>query len=177
MDANPLEAMIAELKPLFEDLLSLQIQIREKISKYADGKHLKGHELVGWLGEIYVKLLLGGTLVHDRHEHDVEVIGNWRVSVKARRGKNAGWRQTSPIARFEGEGCPTHLAFVHLHNDYSLDRISLFEWKHLCATNRFIPHSVRGTFRSYIFTVDEKRDCEFIIYDASRSGGNGTPNR
>ncbi len=114
---------MSELKPLFGELFSLQIRIREKVSKYADGKHLKGHELVGWLGEIYVKLLLDGTLVHDRHEHDVEVIGNWRVSVKARRGKNSGWRQTSPIARFEGAGCPTHLAFVHLDDDYSLDRI------------------------------------------------------
>lgn len=47
INPNALEAMVSELKPFFGELFLLQIRIREKVSKYADGKHLKGHELVG----------------------------------------------------------------------------------------------------------------------------------
>lgn len=67
-----------ELKPLFNDLFALQIQIREKLANYADEKSLKGYEIVGWLGEIYVKLLFDGHLVDDelalsaRHVADCE---------------------------------------------------------------------------------------------------------
>ena len=69
---NPasVSALEQECKALFTELATLQNQIREKLSGYADGKHLKGNELVGWLGEIYGKLLLDGKLVHDREEHD-----------------------------------------------------------------------------------------------------------
>jgi len=35
-------------------------------------KTLKGNELVGWLGEIYTKIVLNGHLVDDSYEHDVE---------------------------------------------------------------------------------------------------------
>lgn len=154
-----------ELKPLFNDLFALQLQIREKLANYADEKSLKGYEIVGWIGEIYVKLLFDGHLVDDRYEHDVETRTGWRISVKTRKGKGAGWKQSSPIPKFEGEGCPTHLAFVHLHDNYSLDRVWLFEWHQLCEATRFIGKNVRGKFRSYVFKLDETKDKEFVIYE------------
>lgn len=46
-----------ECQALFTQLAELQKKIREKVSVHADGKNLKGNELVGWLGEIYGKLL------------------------------------------------------------------------------------------------------------------------
>jgi hypothetical protein len=51
-----------ECKSLFTVLSSLQSTIRDKLTAYADGKTLKGNELVGWLGEIYGKLLLESAL-------------------------------------------------------------------------------------------------------------------
>jgi hypothetical protein len=166
MNYVAVNAMAANFKPRFEQLFSLQVNIRDELKGYADGKNLKGYELVGWLGEIYVKLLVNGRLVHDKHEHDVETSDGWRISVKARKGRGSGWQQTSSIPKLEGDDCPSHLAFVHLQDDYSLDRIWLFEWPYLCSNNRFTPHIVRGNLRSYIFKLDEKRDHGFVIYPA-----------
>ncbi len=120
---NPiaLEKLEAECQSLFIRLAGLQTEIREKVSAHADGKTLKGNELVGWLGEIYGKLLFNGTLVSDREEHDFVTNDGWRVSVKARKGWKSGWKQTRAIPKIEGDECPTHLLFVHLNDDYSID--------------------------------------------------------
>ncbi|MFM7070385.1 MAG: hypothetical protein ACKO38_01145 [Planctomycetota bacterium] len=153
----------SDCKALFLQLSQLQCQIRTKLATYADDKNLKGNELVGWLGEIYAKLILGGQLVDDSEEYDV-IVGDMRVSVKARKGSKKGWHRSSAIPRIEGEGCPTHLLFVHLKDDYSLDRIWLFEWNTLVRAGRFTSHKVRGTHRSYVFHIDERKDEEFVVF-------------
>jgi len=153
-----------ECESLFVKLFSLQCQIREQLATYADGKNLKGNELVGWLGEIYGKLLLNGRLVDDRNEHDF-VSCDWsRVSVKTRKGRSSGWRRTSAIPTINGNDCPTHLLFVHLNDDYSIDRMWLFDWQIILAANRFKEHVVREEHRSFIFTIEEKKDEKFIVY-------------
>jgi hypothetical protein len=163
---NPVSvsALEQECKALFTELASLQNKIREKLFTYADGKKLKGNEIVGWLGEIYGKLLLDGNLVHDREEHDFVCPDGSRVSVKARKGFGTGWQRTSAIPKLDGPQCPTHLLFVHLHDDYSIDRIWLFPWSDLATKGRFKSHTVRGSHRSFIFTLDEKKDKEHVIY-------------
>ena len=163
---NPVSvsALEQECKALFTELASLQTQIREKLSAYADGKALKGNELVGWLGEIYGKLLLDGKLVHDREEHDFVCTDGSRVSVKTRKGFGTGWQRTSAIPKLDGSQCPTHLLFVHLRDDYSIDRIWLFPWSVLATKERFKSHTVRGLHRSFIFTLDERKDKEHVIY-------------
>ena len=163
-DAVDLAALEAQCRPLFGELASLQAKIRTMLTQYADGKTLKGNELVGWLGEIYGKLLLNGTLVHDREEHDFICVDGSRVSVKARKGFGRGWRKTSAIPKFASETCPSHLLFVHLSDDYSIDRIWLFTWSALVKANRFKQHVVRGEHRSYIFTLDEMKDKANVIY-------------
>jgi len=137
--------------------------IKQELSGYADGKTLKGDEIVGWLGEIYGKLLLGGTLVSDDEEHDFEV-GDWRISVKTRKGFGSGWKRTSAIPKIEGEDCPTHLMFVHLNNDYTIRSIWLFPWKCLLENGRFVEHVVRGEHRSYYFTINPERDRDYLIF-------------
>ena len=126
----------------------------------------KGNELVGWLGEIYGKLLLNGRLVHDREEHDFVCVDDRRVSVKTRKGFGTGWRRSSAIPKIDGKTCPTHLLFVHLNNDYSIDRMWLFVWPVLVKTGRFTKHVVRGTHRSFIFSIDEAKDKENVVYGA-----------
>jgi hypothetical protein len=165
---NPasVSALEEDCKALFTELAALQSKIREKLSGYADGKHLKGNELVGWLGEIYGKLLLDGKLVHDREEHDFVSADGALVSVKTRKGFGTGWQRTSAIPKFDGPQCPTHLLFVHLNDDYSLDRIWLFPWSALATKERFKSHTVRGSHRSFIFTLDEKKDKDYLIYGA-----------
>lgn len=146
-----LNSLKSELSEHFEQLLRLQAQVKQSLIPHADDKTLKGYELVGWLGEVYVKLLYDGRLVNDKLEHDVETKWGRRISVKTRRGDELGWKQSSAIPKFEGESCPTHLAFVHLRNNYRLDRIWLYSWADLCASNRFKQKFVRGEFRSYHF--------------------------
>ena len=98
---NPIRvsALEQECRALFTELASLQDKIRVKLNAYADGKTLKGNELVGWLGEIYGKLLLDGKLVHDREEHDFVCADGSRVSVKTRKGFGTGWQRTSAIPK------------------------------------------------------------------------------
>jgi len=157
-----------ECQALFSELAALQKRIHSKVVAHADGKTLKGNELVGWLGEIYGKLLFDGKLVDDREEHDFVTIDGRRVSVKTRKGWGLGWKQSSAIPKIEGTDCPTHLLFVHLNDDYSIDRIWLLEWSHLLANERFKKHMVRGSQRSFIFAVHEQKDKAHVVY--SRDG-------
>ncbi|MEK6408905.1 MAG: hypothetical protein AABN34_18435 [Acidobacteriota bacterium] len=158
----------AECQALFSELAALQRKIREKVVVHAGGKNLKGNELVGWLGEIYGKLLFDGTLVDDREEHDFLSNDGSRVSVKTRKGWNQGWKQTSPIPKIEGSECPTHLLFVHLNDDYSIVRMWLLDWSHIVAADRFKKHMVRGSQRSFIFSIDEEKDKAHVVYRKNR---------
>lgn len=80
-NARAVGELEAACQPLFSQLAVLQKEIRDKLLDHADGKHLKGDELVGWLGEIYGKLLYDGTLVGDGEEHDFISNDCRRVSV------------------------------------------------------------------------------------------------
>lgn len=158
----------AENQTLFSELTAIQKKIRSRLTALADGKNLKGNELVGWLGEIYGKLLLDGKLVNDREEHDVVASDGRRVSVKTRKGWGQGWKQTSAIPKIEGDDCPTHLLFVHLNDDYSIDRMWLLEWGQLLAGGRFKKHVVRGSQRSFIFAIHEEKDKALVVYGSNR---------
>lgn len=159
-------AIEEECRSLFVELATLQAKIREKLVVHADGKSLKGNELVGWLGEIYGKAFFDGKLVHDREEHDFVCTNGWRVSVKTRKGTNIGWKKSSAIPALKGKSCPTHLLFVHLNDDYSLDRMWLFEWASLVESGRFQAHKVRGVHRSFLFSIDEVKDKPYVVYPA-----------
>lgn len=165
-NSTDVSALEQDCSALFSELVSLQDKIRFKLSAYADDKTLKGNELVGWLGEIYGKLLLDGKLVHDREEHDFVCPDGSKVSVKTRKGFGTGWQRSSAIPKLDGAHCPTHLLFAHLHDDYSIDRIWLFPWSVLAAKERFKTHTVRGSHRSFIFTLDEKKDKPYLAYGA-----------
>lgn len=154
----------AQCQTLFSELAALQEKVRAKISAYADGRNLKGNELVGWLGEVYGKLLFDGTLVDDNEEHDFVTTDGRGVSVKTRKGWGNGWRRTSAIPKIEGPDCPTHLLFVHLNDDYSIDRIWMLEWSHLFEAGRFKKHMVRGSQRSFIFDIQEERDKGQVVF-------------
>ena len=154
----------AECEELFSKLASLQREIKEKLSVYADGKNLKGNEIVGWLGEIYGKLLFDGTLVDDQQEHDFVSATGSHVSVKTRKGWASGWKKTSAIPKIDGNDCPTHLLFVHLNDDYSIDRMWLLDWRQIVAEERFKKHMVRGAQRSFTFAINEVKDKDRVIY-------------
>ena len=164
----PLEKEMAQT---FDELFRLQSSVKDSLAPYADGKPLKGGEIVGWLGEIFVKLLYRGTMVSDSEEHDVVTADGRKISVKARKGRGSGWTRTSAIPKIDGDESPTHLAFVHLHDNYSIDRIWLFDWLELVSQGRFKVHNVRGQKRSYVFSLDEKKDEPYVVY---RGGSNSS---
>ena len=166
---NPcaVDKLEGECRALFTRLVSIQDEIRQKLSVHADEKYLKGNELVGWLGEIYGKLLLGGRLVDDREEHDLVLNDGSHVSVKTRKGYKSGWRQSSAIPKIVGSDCPTNLLFVHLNDDYSIDRMWLFDWRKLVIDGRFRKHIVHGSQRSFIFIIDEVKDRPYVVYGAN----------
>lgn len=152
------------MQDLFNKLAAVQKEIRIELKKYCDNKVLKGNEIVGWLGEIYGKLLFNGDMVDDSNEHDIESADGKRISVKTRKGWQSGWSQSSAIPKIEGDECPTHLLFVHLDDDYSIHGMWLFEWDYLYNNGRFKKHIVRGNHRSYIFHLNENNDSANKIY-------------
>ena len=157
------DALAEELRPYFSQMLEAIASIRRLLEAHADGKKLKGDEIVGWLGEIYGKLVLDGSLVSDKFEHDLEAHGR-RVSVKARKGWRGGFTQSGVIPKIDGPGCPSDLMFVHFNDDYSLDRIWLYPWSDLIARNRFRPFVVRGVHRGFVFDVNPSGDDSYVEY-------------
>lgn len=168
MPRKELERLYLKLQKHISAMNQEQEAICNKLTRYSDGKKLKGNELVGWLGEIYGKLFLGGTLVSDDLEHDFVTKDGKRVSVKARKGNKSGWKRTSAIPRIEGTSCPSHLMFVHLDDDYSVDRIWLYKWQCLRNSGRFKEHIVRGSRRSFYFEVHPESDIKYLIYTRTK---------
>lgn len=152
------KSLESDMAIIFEELSAVQLKIREKLKVFCNGKTLKGNELVGWLGEIYGKLLFHGTMVNDSYEHDIDNADGKRVSIKTRKGWKSGWTQSSAIPKITGDDCPTHLLFVHLDDDYSIHGMWLFDWDYLIEHDRFRKHMVRGNMRSYIFHLNESKD-------------------
>lgn len=159
-----LRELEAELQVDFKILRNTFDLIRAKLQSHADKKLLKGEEVVGWLGEIYGKILLNGTLVDDREEHDFITQDGKRVSVKTRKGRS--WNQSSAIPKIDGDDCPTHLMFVRLHDDYRVHSIWLYHWAVIREASRFKEHIVRGVRRSFIFFANESTDRKHLVYSA-----------
>jgi hypothetical protein len=59
-----------ELETDFQSINNATNNIKNKLQRHSDGKLLKGDEIVGWLGEVYGKMLLNGTLIPDTYEYD-----------------------------------------------------------------------------------------------------------
>lgn len=163
-DFETFDRVEKDFDSLFHLLSITQNQIQEKLQEHSDGKVLKGNELVGWLGEIYTKILFNGSMVDDSHEHDVVTDDNLRISVKTRKGRNSGWTRTSAIPKIRGLDCPTHLMFVHLNDNYTVSSMWLYPWKNILKAERFRKHIVRGNFRSYYMSVKPNSDDEYKIY-------------
>lgn len=153
----------AALATDFDRIANAIRAIREKLQEQADGKLLKGDEIIGWLGEVYGKMLLKGRLVPDEYDYDI-VAQDMRVSVKARKGASAGWNITSLIPKIEGEDCPTHLMFMQFTDSYSLFRVWLFPWEDLYKNGRFIEKRVRSEHRGYYVRIKPARDRGYLIY-------------
>jgi hypothetical protein len=166
-DFDLMDRIEKDFSSLFVTLSMTQRKIRELLAEYSDGKVLKGDELVGWLGEIFTKIALGGFLVDDSFEHDVETTSGMKISVKTRRGSNSGWVRSSAIPKIEGNDIPTHLMFVHLNEDYVVSEMWLYPWQDLINQNRFREHIVRGKFRSYYMSVNPSRDVSYKVYSNS----------
>ena len=160
-----IESFANQLVHLTNQLCQIQKKIRDVASVYANGRKLKGNEIVAWLGEIYVKLLFDSLLADETEEHDVHCNDGKRISVKTRKGLT-GWSRTSGIPRIQGVGIPTHLAFVHLLDDYALDRIWLFPWEDLIENNRFLRKNVRGNQLDYYLILNERNDVKYLVYQS-----------
>jgi len=164
LDSSSVISLQSKMSGLFKQLSMLQENIKKELKKHCDNKTLKGNEVVGWLGEIYGKILFNGNMVDDSYEHDIETIDGKRISIKTRKGWKSGWTQSSAIPKIKGDNCPTHLLFVHLDDDYSINGMWLFPWDFLVVNDRFRKHMVRGNLRSYIFHLNESKDSDSKIF-------------
>jgi len=164
LDFDTFDRVEKDFDSLFHLLSITQKKIHDKLEEHADGKVLKGNELVGWLGEIYTKIICRGFMVDDSYEHDVETESGLKISVKTRKGNNSGWQRSSAIPKIDGEDYPSHLMFVHLKDNYSVSAMWLYPWQDLLVSDRFKKHIVRGNFRSYYMSVNPGKDSNYKIY-------------
>ncbi len=109
-----------------------------------------------------MKLLFDGLLADETKSMMFIAKTSKLISVKTRKGQT-GWSRSSGIPRTHGDDIPTHLAFVHLFENYALDRIWLFPWKDLIENNRF-RKKVRGNQLDYYFVLDERNDLKCVVY-------------
>lgn len=158
-----LRELEAECAPIVTSIGSQADQLRHALTPYANGKLLKGSEYVGWLGEVYTSILLGGSLVDDSYAHDLITPTGERISVKTRMGIQKGWNKSSAIPAALGADCPSHLVFVNLKANGTLRKLWKYDWDFLVRNDRLKPHMVRGQQRSLVFFVDEKYDTSFEI--------------
>jgi len=149
------------VKNHLNDLATLNSKIKKTLEPFSDNKNLKGDEVIGWLGEIYGKALLLGKLVDD--QHDIEANGK-RISVKARKGNNKGWQISGIIYRNKEKEPPTDLMFIHFNDDYTIDRIWLYDWNDMINEKRLKAKKVGDDERGFIFKVRNIKDRENVIY-------------
>lgn len=164
-DFTACDELMMDLQLDFEAIRLLFMTIRSKLQKYADGKTLKGDEIVAWLGEICCRQIVNGKLVPDDLEYDVLSSAGDRISVKTRKGENSGWYATSAIPKIDmDDDSPTHLMFIHLYDDYKIQEVWLFPWEDLLKSGRFMVHNVRGSRRSYQVRINRNTDRKYLIY-------------
>lgn len=138
--SDKVQDLYEKIKVQCQTIAAANITTKEILANYSDGKNLKGDELVGWLGEIYAKIISDGKVI-DTDDLDYDVIaGEKRISVKARKGTKKGWNRSSNIPATKGEkDDPTHLMFLHLNEDYSLSGAWEFDWNWLQDNDRLKP--------------------------------------
>jgi len=143
--------------------LNAQAKIKDSLLDFTDGKNLKGDELTGWLGEIFAKLLLDGTLVDESQEHDFIVLGTGeKYAVKARKGRKGGWNNTSAISKIEGDDCPTYLLFIHFDSEYRIENI----WKYDLGKKKFEERIMDGILKLFpqkTFTDESIQKLKTVI--------------
>jgi hypothetical protein len=111
-------------------------EIYDFLASLSGGKKL-ATDLEEAFGEIYGKTLMRGTLVeHGKAPFDFTTSDGKRISVKTKKGWAEEWRESGAIIYVNSGLVPTHLMFVHLNDDYTADRIWLFEWDYLGKSNR-----------------------------------------
>lgn len=166
LQSKALSDLEKKFQTKFWELSLLETKIHEEIKEHADEKVLKGNERVGWLGEIYGKTLYGGKLVDDTHEHDfVANNGRMRVSVKTRKGRKKGWQKSGIVRSIDGEKTPTHFMFVHLNDNYSVDRIWNFPWTYLMQNGRLREKVVRNQMLGWQISIRDTLDGDYLIID------------
>ena len=160
----------SKVATLFAPQLSFHQQFALLMQQYAAEKTFKGTEYVGTIGELYAKLLFGGVLVDESHEHDLVDLDGARLSVKTRRGRRRGWAKSGALPSIDSENGPTGLVFVNLNDDYTPRKIWRYDWQYLTQNGRFKEHVVRDSHRSFVFFVNESKDADFVCFPVEEAG-------
>ncbi|NJC27158.1 hypothetical protein [Neolewinella antarctica] len=171
MAKKEMEKAQSELKTVLNELYKIHDKVHKEIQKQAPKFKLKGNETVGWLGEIYTAKFYGGEIVKDESSYDVIVNEDKedekRLEVKTRRRTSgSSWRNSGVIGFTKiGEVPPTHLIFVILKNNYTIESIYEFEWDDV-STTRFrdsiVKKKVRGYFVRLLDTDNENHRRYFF---------------
>lgn len=139
-----------------DGLVTLFESIRNELGKHADGKNLKGDEVVSWLGLIYSKMIYGNRLYAGQENYFTDEDGK-TYAVKSRKGNSGRWNETGLISEINGEN-PDYLVFMQFNENYKVINIWKYDWATLMNENRFLPKVVKRNRRAWTLTVDVDGD-------------------
>ena len=91
IDSTAVQEASKEFSSLMARLSDVDRLIGVLLKEYAPEKSFKGAQHVGALGEVYAKLMLGGTLQNEKHSCDLITDAGALVSIKTRKGSGTGW--------------------------------------------------------------------------------------
>ena len=150
----------AEFVHLLDQLSAAEEALQGKVQQHWDGNVLRGADPVAWLGLVYAKCLLNGRLLVRDQRRFIQTEEGGKVYVKTRKGQSSGWNQTGTMSDLLADDHPTHLLFIHLHDNYQVSSMWLYPWEYLQNSDRLI--SVRGG--GFRMMVDEGRDRNYRVY-------------
>lgn len=172
MPLSELEKLEADSKKYFTAVKTANDAVKEHLQGYvSSGRVLKGDEIVGWYGEIVTQQFLGGEIIENDAE-DYDIINadkGEKYSVKTRKGFGSNWQTSSLIPSDEvNDKSPTHLVFVHLNVDYSVESIWMYPWEEVVANKRLSPRKVKKVSRGFTFSVKVSKDKKYLVYGTGK---------
>ena len=135
MAFNDTRQLTQRLNQILIEYSRQENEITNILSQFSNGYN-RPRDIVAWLGEIYVIRFLGGNKQPINSPYSI--ITNvddaiWRVKVTTRKGSNySSWSESGA---FNLNRDITHIAFVHLDDNYNLNSIWLFTIEEIQGRN------------------------------------------
>ena len=157
MSTTQLINLIESTTHAFRTFQIAETQVLNILQPLSNGRPRNG-DIVAFYGEILVHELFGG--IKQQNNNPFSIVANqnsteFRIKVTTRVGNNIGWDESGKFLTNAGM---THVAFVHLNDDYSVDRIWLYQ------IDFIINRQIEKGDNKIAFRIDEQNDANLLVF-------------